>query len=299
MHRGVVVIALVAGLAAPAQAVEIELKNDGFADGGTVLFQGGFAAGEIGASRLTPPAGGPYPVKKIRFMFGGAADVVNVRLHIWVDTGLTDPGTEIFTKEYTVLGADDAIQEIDVSTEGVNVTGPFRVGIEVMHSDYPGLGRDNDGTAAGRNFIFGCFFPPCPNTWNDASIVVPGDWIIRAVIDDGGSPGSPDAAPPGTPDASPPGTPDSGPEGGDCVSNGDCAVGQYCNEFGACSFDCREDGDCGDEMSCNSLGICVAAEGDGGGCGCRLASQRTSHWPLITLLPLALAWLRRHRRRVV
>jgi hypothetical protein len=65
-----------------------ELRNDGFAVGGSAGFQGGFVAGEIGAVRLVP-AQGPVTVERERFLFGGAAVSRNVVLHIWDDSAET------------------------------------------------------------------------------------------------------------------------------------------------------------------------------------------------------------------
>ena len=60
---------LLTGAAALAQE---ELKNDGFADGGTAAFQSGFVAGEMAASRFTPPAP-DLTVVKVQLLFGGDA----------------------------------------------------------------------------------------------------------------------------------------------------------------------------------------------------------------------------------
>jgi len=287
MYRGGLVIALITALAAPARAAEIELKNDGWSDGQPVNVQAGFKPGDIGAARFTPPTGGPFPVTKIQFLFAGGTSTETVTVRVWADTGSTSPGSQLYTNDYAVTGADDALQEIDLTGEGILVSGPFRVGFLFTHSAPPSLTTDLDGISAPDNFIFDV------NTglWFAASSTgVTGDFVLRAFVDDGAAPPVPDAGVPG-PDANGPGGPDSG--AGDCTSNGDCAVGEYCNEFGACSFDCREDNDCGTDMACNSLGMCVAAEGDGGGCGCRTGERGGGGAALLLLAVVLLAIRRR------
>jgi hypothetical protein len=280
---------IAAALASPAYAAEVELKNDGFTDGGAASFQAGFVAGEIGASRFVPPPG-TVQLTRVRFLFGGTGTTQDITLHVWVDSGADAPGTELFSSEYTLTGADDALQEIGLVGDSVFVSGAFRVGIELHHDELPSIARDEDGIDPTANFLFAAGLG-----WQkSAGLGLTGDWIVRAFVDVGAA-GGPDAGTPaGTPDAASLPAPDAA--AGACASNADCPVGQYCNDLQECSFDCRDNSDCGAGMTCNSLGQCVAtAAGDGGGCGCALRHERSSVGAAVLVLATC-AFVRRRRR---
>jgi len=164
----------------PALAQETILKNDGFVDGQAVGFQGGFITGEIGASRLVPTGTGPWTVNRVQLLFGGAIGIQTITLHIWADgAGTTNPGTELFLGDYQLVASNEALQEIDLILEEIQVTGPFRVGIEFQHDGLPSIARDGDGTInASRNFILASGFG-----WVQSSLFgLTGDWIIRAGV---------------------------------------------------------------------------------------------------------------------
>lgn len=163
----------------PAFAQETLLQNDGFVDGQSAGFQGGFVAGESGSVRLVPS--GPFPVAltRVLLLFGGSGATQTVTLRIWDDgAGTAAPGTELYSGDFQLTGSDTALQELDLSTAGVQVSGPFRVGIEFQHSGLPSIARDGDGINAARNFIFAQGLG-----WFDAAALgVTGDWIIRAGV---------------------------------------------------------------------------------------------------------------------
>ncbi len=157
------------------------LRNDGWEDGQSAAFQGGFVAGEIGAVRLVPGVACPCDLNRVELLFGGATGVRTVTLRIWDDTDEElDPGPELFSGDYQLTGADDAINVIDLSSEGIEVPGAFRVGIQFQHAGTPSIARDTDGNInVDRNFIF------TSNNWFRSSLFgVTGDWIIRAAIDE-------------------------------------------------------------------------------------------------------------------
>lgn len=161
-----------------------ELKNDGFFSGQTVSFQGGFAAGEMAASRFTPS--GNVDLLGVRFLYGGAPGNATVRVHVWDDAaGTSTPGTALYTGDHDILASDLLLQEIDLSGEGIQVSADFRVGIELLNAGLPSVARDDDGDInVGRNWVFSP-----PSTWTDASSLgVLGDWIIRAVTTSNQSP---------------------------------------------------------------------------------------------------------------
>jgi hypothetical protein len=180
IRSGFTVAALL--LLASAAAAQQELRNDGWSSGQAAAFQQGFVAGEIAAVRLVPSGACPCPVSRVRFLFGGAPDIQTVTLRIWDDAaGTAAPGPELFSDEFEIGGIDEALLEIDLAGRGVSVDGPFRVGIEFHHAGLPSVARDADGSLTpGRNFILADGFG-----WVDAGLfLVPGDWIIRAVVGD-------------------------------------------------------------------------------------------------------------------
>jgi len=257
---------LICAAAAGARA-DVELKNDGFTGNGQVSAQGGFAPGEMAASRFTAPSAG-RTLKSVTFFFGGGAGTRAITLHVYDDTAQTvAAGAELYVGEYDATGSDSALSSIDLTALNLTVPANFRVAIEASTVGAPSIARDLDGIMANRNFLFGDLSGGSNFVWNHSEPLIAGDWIIRATVSDDGNPPV-DAgvdAPGGGPDAAGIG-PDAG-GGGTCAGNGDCAVGNYCDPaVHACTFDCRNDSDCGSDDACNSLGQCVASGGSAGGC---------------------------------
>lgn len=258
-------------------SAQVTLQNDGFESGQTLGAQGGFAPGEIGASRFVAPGPGRR-LQSVLLFFGGASGTRTITLHVWDDSaGTTVPGPELFSADFDLIGSDQNLSSIDVGAMNIVVPQQFRIGIEMQNAGVPSLARDVDKSIAqDRNYLFGDLgFGIRWYRSYDAGLR--GDWILRAVVSDGGS-GTPDAGT-GTPDAAT-GGPDGGtggPDagtGGTCNGNAECPLGQFCDtQLHTCTFECRTADDCGGG-TCNSLGQCVAADGDGGGC-CSTGSATT------------------------
>jgi hypothetical protein len=155
------------------------LANDGWRSGEAAVFGTSFVAGEIAAVRLSPTGPCPCPVAGAQLLFGGAPSTETVTLRVWDDdVGSLDPGTELFSGEFVLTGADDALQEIDLGGAGLVLDGPVRVGVEVSHSGLPALARDDDGVTVKRNFV-----DPIGSGWAEASAAgIPGDWVLRLVL---------------------------------------------------------------------------------------------------------------------
>ena len=259
------VIAAAWSTAAPAHA-QLTLQNDGFTSG-TAGVQLGFVAGEIGASRFVAPSAG-RTLQQVVLFFGGATSTQTVTLLVWDDTaGSVAPGAVLYSGDFQVTGSDSNLSALDLTGMNVVVPAQFRVGIEFQHNGAPSIARDADGLTPNRNFLYGDI--GLGTNWYAAeSALIPGDWIIRAIVSDGGTPG-PDAGTTG-PDAGTTG-PDAGTTGPDagttgCNGNAECPVGQFCDtQVHSCTFECRTNDDCGG-ATCNSLGQCLAADGDSGGC---------------------------------
>lgn len=189
----IVLATVLVATAAHTAAAEVLLKNDGFVDGGTAVFQGGFVTSEIGAVRLIPAGPFPMRVNRVQFLFGPNPVTQTITLHVWDDAaGTNDPGTELFSGDFQVTGSTTAWQEINLASDNVLVAGQFRIGIEFQHDGAPSIARDDDGNIqAPRNFIY---TPSVPGWFQSNLFGVSGDWIIRAYVDTASAP------PPGQPD---------------------------------------------------------------------------------------------------
>ncbi len=163
------------------------LQNDGYTSGANVGFQGGFVTGEIGASRFLLPGSNPVQLKSVILLLGGASTQVTITLHVWDDSSLgNDPGSELYSGDYQLIGSDNNLQQIDLSGQSIFVSAPFRVGIEFQYDGYPSIARDGDGTITSNlNYIDASGYG-----WVQSSLFgITGDWIIRAVVADVLSPG--------------------------------------------------------------------------------------------------------------
>jgi hypothetical protein len=109
----------------------------------------------------------------VRFLFGGGTDTKVVRLHVWDDAALTDaPGALLYAGDHALVPDDQALQVIDLSGEGITVTGPYRVGLEFQHAAAPSLGLDADGRTPAVNFV-----ALSGGGWQESS--APDDFILR------------------------------------------------------------------------------------------------------------------------
>jgi hypothetical protein len=170
---------LLINAADPAIAQDVTLQVDGYVDGQTAGFQGGFVAGEIGAVRLTPPGPFPMQVKQVLFLFGGAPGQHQVILRIYDDSASTlDPVAELFSNSYLATASSTVFQSVDLTGDNVLVTGPVRVGIEMTHAGFPSIARDDDGDInRSLNFIM------TGSGWVESQTFgLTGDWVIRAVV---------------------------------------------------------------------------------------------------------------------
>lgn len=166
-----------------ATAIEETLQNDGFVDGSPVVFQAGFVAGEIAASRFIPTIACPCVVDSVTLLFGGASGTRTMGISIWEDAaGTAGPGSLLFSGDVELTGSNLFLQQIDLSLTAVVVNGPFRVGLEFGHDGLPAVATDLDGTIdKAANFILADIGIPF---WFPASdLGVSGDFIIRATID--------------------------------------------------------------------------------------------------------------------
>ena len=187
--RRCVGVLLVLITAAPAAAAIKELSNDGFTSGGTVTCKIGFVIpGESGAVKLTADPGDyPYQIKKVRMLVCPGPNTITVILRISEDnTGTVLPGPMIYEEIVQITGSDEALNEVDLSLEGIIITsGSVRVELEWYDNPPPpGLANDDDGFVPNVNYIYAYVDPPGVWSWFYANqLGVMGDWIIRMEID--------------------------------------------------------------------------------------------------------------------
>lgn len=290
MLLGLFVVAL------PRAAAAQELANDGWVGGSsTASFQGGFAAGEMIASRFVPA--GAVEMSAVLVLFGGADGTATVRVHVWDDTTGPGPGAERYVGDFELSRSDDSLQVLDVSAANIVVAAPFRVGIELLTGGLPSVARDDDGTVtATENFIL-----VTGSGWLQSGLT--GDWVLRArvtPVPDAGSDldaavgldaGRLDAG--AAVDAAGPVMDASGPE---CTASSECALDRYCSSAGVCARDCRTTTECRGGSSC-VRGECIASgPPTTSSCACR-ARGRGAPSLLLAAAMLAFGVVRARSRR--
>lgn len=176
-------------VAAPGGAAIKELANDSFAGMGSVSCQVGFIEGESAAVKLTADPGDyPYQIRKVRMLVCPASTAGFVILRISEDnTGTVLPGPVLYEEIVQVTGADDALNEIDLTTSNITIpSGSVRVELEWFQNSPPGVAHDLDGFVANTNYIYAWIDPPGFWSWFYADqLGVVGDWIIRMEIETG------------------------------------------------------------------------------------------------------------------
>jgi|GEM_PF-2942723 len=271
VSRIVTITALSSLSPVPALADVYVLSNDSVEDGDEVAFQQGFVTGEAAAATLGEVSDS-FTVRKVQFLFGPAGPPLIVTVSVYADTGGATPGALLYSGDYEITPADDALHEIDLTTQNVEHIGPgnIRVSLGLKHDGAPGVARDDDGCTAEKNWI-----GLAPAGWTESCAKgVTGDWVIRAEIDG----------------------PPQGVGGGGAGGNGEGGSG----EGGSPPIMVSGGGGAGGGS--NEGGANAGGSGSDGasddGCGCRVVElPRPSSAAMGILGALALLW--RRKRRVV
>jgi len=176
-------------------ADQIELRNDGFVEGGGEAYlQMGFVKGEKAGVMLQVPASIEYfKVDSFRVLIGnsstpGMPSTMDSQVQIFFQMGIMPAG---FNQPYVPGQIENAAQLTagpywnDVPAEGSDsklkcARGGELIGasLEFVHDGLPSVYRDVDGLQnANKNFIFAV-----PGGWNySAAFGLRGDWILRVV----------------------------------------------------------------------------------------------------------------------
>ncbi len=177
-----------------ASATEMTVQNDSLTDFGSAIVEAGFVVGEKGASWLTSPCDGNIVAVQIFWLSAsaGSGQLLGDSIDIYRSGTFPTPGALAEQINGPVLN-DGVINEYrfldDNNTMPLNVpvTNSETFVVAYTFSENPpmtgpSLSVDADGIRSGRNAIYadlgGSFLWLSSETFS-----VPGDWVIRAVVD--------------------------------------------------------------------------------------------------------------------
>ncbi|SFN24477.1 DUF11 domain-containing protein [Dokdonella immobilis] len=180
--------------AASAIGAEVTVKNDSLIDNSSAIVEAGFVSGEKGASWLTSPCDGNIVAVQVLWLSasGGTGQTLGGSIEIHRAGTYPTPGalaeqingpllTDGVINEYRYLDDNNTVPLIVPVTSNETFVVAY-----VFDAAPPGSGPslvvDANGIVAGRNAIYadlgGSFF------WlSSETFMVPGDWVIRAVVD--------------------------------------------------------------------------------------------------------------------
>lgn len=159
-------------------AASQNLRVDGFVPGDSAVFQAGFVAGEIAATRHISDFPCPCYLDSVDLLYGGSTETRTLTLKVWADSGGLAPGAEIHSSDFIVAGLP-TIRRLDLSGLNVIVPQSFRIGTLFQTAALPSIARDDDGTiTADRNFVLAVGLG-----WlGSGTIGISGDWILRGIV---------------------------------------------------------------------------------------------------------------------
>jgi hypothetical protein len=181
--------------AGQVSAAEMTLQNDSLANLGSATIEAGFVAGEKGASWLTSPCNGNIRAVQIFWLSasGATGQLLGDSIQIYRSGAFPEPGvlaeeingpllTDGVINEYRFLNDSNTVPLIVpvVANETVVVAYTFSEDPPVSG---PSLAVDADGIQNGRNAIYARLAPGVFQWFSSESFLVPGDWVIRAVVD--------------------------------------------------------------------------------------------------------------------
>ena len=185
-------IAFVSG----AAASEITIQNDSLGNGDSGTIQAGFVAGEKAAAWLTSPCDGNLVAVQVFWisLTGGTGETIQDSIDIYRSGDFPEPGdlaVEIlgpvlndgFMNEFRYLDEDNTIPlSVPVATGETVVAA-----LGFLTAPNPALGpsvvTDEDGIHTGRNAIHASDGLGGFVWFASETFLVPGDWVIRAVVD--------------------------------------------------------------------------------------------------------------------
>ena len=180
--------------AASAIGAEVTVKNDSLVDNSSAIIEAGFVIGEKGASWLTSPCDGNIVAVQVLWLSaaGNTGQTLGGSIEIYRSGSFPTPGT-LAQQINGPLLSDGVINEYRYLDD--NNTIPLVVPVAANETfvvayafdanppmSGPSLVVDANGIVAARNAIYanigGSFF-----WFSSETFTVPGDWVIRAVVD--------------------------------------------------------------------------------------------------------------------
>lgn len=185
---------LAASCASAASAAEVTVKNDSLVNFSSAIIEAGFVPGEKGASWLTSPCAGNIVAVQVFWLSlsGGSGQVLGGSIDIYRAGTFPNPGalaqqingpvlTDGVLNEYRYLDDNSTVPLIVPVAASETFVVAYRFD-QAPPGSGPSLVVDADGIQAGRNAIYanlggGSFAWVSSNFFS-----VPGDWVLRAVV---------------------------------------------------------------------------------------------------------------------
>lgn len=178
-----------------ALAAEVTVQNDALTNFATATIEAGFAAGEKGASWLTSPCAGNIVAVQLFWLSlnGTSGQTLGDTIEIFRAGTYPNPGslaqhidgpvlTDGVLNEYRYLDDNNTVPLSVPVTANETFVVSYRFGAAPPGTG-PSLVVDNNGIQGGRNAIF-AFLGGNTFLWlSSETFQVPGDWVIRAVVD--------------------------------------------------------------------------------------------------------------------
>ena len=164
----------------------VNLQIDGYSDGGNKNFVETTISGtEIAISLGT--VSNTFQVTFINFLFGGAGNTPTNReiiLKIYKENGAIDPGTLLYSSNYTVSSSNTVMQTLDISDKSVTVSGGGSIRVSFEMTDeigFPSFAQEFDGIYLDtKNWVKDPI-----GTWKSSDTFgLNGNWVIRATVEE-------------------------------------------------------------------------------------------------------------------
>ncbi len=194
-----VVMLTLQSVAHRAPAAEVTVQNDTFIKGGAAGIQAGFVPGESAAVWLTSPCDGNIVALQVFWLstLPGALPSLEDSITVFAEGSFPVPGAQLAILEGPVMtpGVFNEFRHLDENqtiplivpvTNGQTFVVSFKFFNDPDDATGPSVIDDQDGCQADRNAIDEATF----GWFNSCAFFVPGDWVIRAVVDCGAQPGA-------------------------------------------------------------------------------------------------------------
>ncbi|MBL0164368.1 MAG: DUF11 domain-containing protein [Xanthomonadales bacterium] len=181
-------------IAGSASAAEMTVQNDSLSNFSTAIIEAGFVTGEKGASWLTSPCDGNIVAVQIFWLSatGGTGQLLGQSIEIYRSGTFPEPGalaqqingpllSDGVINEYRFLDDNNTVPLIVPVTNNETFVVAYTFSEDPLASG-PSLAVDADGIHTGRNAIYAHLFGSTYAWLSSESFSVPGDWVIRAVV---------------------------------------------------------------------------------------------------------------------